>query len=90
MKRQELIRHVEAAGCCLLREGGKHSVYFNPENNQTRPFHDTEKSMKFSPERFAETSASRRRNGSANKSLNRSGDQGWFATVGSLGAARLA
>ncbi len=35
MKRQELIRHVEASGCRLLREGGKHSVYFNPDNNQT-------------------------------------------------------
>ena len=35
MKRQELIRHVESHGCRLLREGGKHSVYFNPVNNQT-------------------------------------------------------
>ena len=35
MKRQELIRHVEANGCRLLREGVKHSVYFNPVNNQT-------------------------------------------------------
>ena len=35
MKRQELIRHVEASGCRLLREGSKHSVYFNPENSQT-------------------------------------------------------
>jgi mRNA interferase HicA len=35
MKRQELIRHVESYGCHLLREGGKHSVYFNPANNQT-------------------------------------------------------
>ena len=35
MKRQELIRHVEASGCHLLREGGKHSVYFNSENSQT-------------------------------------------------------
>ncbi len=35
MKRQELIRHVESHGCLLLREGGKHGVYFNPANNQT-------------------------------------------------------
>jgi predicted RNA binding protein YcfA (HicA-like mRNA interferase family) len=35
MKRQELIHHVESHGCRLLREGGKHSVYFNPTNNQT-------------------------------------------------------
>jgi mRNA interferase HicA len=35
MKRQELIRHVETHGCQLLREGGKHSIYYNPSNNQT-------------------------------------------------------
>jgi predicted RNA binding protein YcfA (HicA-like mRNA interferase family) len=35
MKRRALIRHVEAYGCRLLREGGKHSVYYNPENSQT-------------------------------------------------------
>ncbi len=35
MKRQELIRHVESHGCRLLREGGRHSVYFNALNNQT-------------------------------------------------------
>lgn len=35
MKRQEVIRHLEAQGCYLLREGGKHSLYVNPANNQT-------------------------------------------------------
>jgi predicted RNA binding protein YcfA (HicA-like mRNA interferase family) len=35
MKRQDLIRHIEAHGCHLLREGGRHSVYHNPQNNQT-------------------------------------------------------
>ncbi len=35
MKRQDLIRHLELHGCELLREGGKHSLYFNPSNNQT-------------------------------------------------------
>ena len=34
MKRQALIRHLESHGCHLLREGGKHSVYANPENNR--------------------------------------------------------
>lgn len=29
MKRRDLIRHLEAHGCELLREGGKHSVYVN-------------------------------------------------------------
>jgi predicted RNA binding protein YcfA (HicA-like mRNA interferase family) len=29
LKRTELIRHREAHGCRLLREGGKHSVFVN-------------------------------------------------------------
>jgi predicted RNA binding protein YcfA (HicA-like mRNA interferase family) len=35
MKRGALIRHLESYGCYLLREGGKHSIYVNPANNQT-------------------------------------------------------
>ena len=35
MKRQALIRHLESRGCYLLREGGKHSIYVNPTNNET-------------------------------------------------------
>lgn len=35
MKRQALVRHLEAHGCYLLREGGNHSVYVNLENNRT-------------------------------------------------------
>ena len=31
MKRLELIRHLDAHGCRLLREGGNHTVYLNPE-----------------------------------------------------------
>jgi mRNA interferase HicA len=34
MKRRELIRHLERNGCQFLREGGSHSVYFNPSNNR--------------------------------------------------------
>lgn len=30
MKRLDLIRHLEAHGCYLLREGSRHSVYINP------------------------------------------------------------
>jgi predicted RNA binding protein YcfA (HicA-like mRNA interferase family) len=30
VKRRELIRHLEASGCQLLREGGSHSIYTNP------------------------------------------------------------
>lgn len=29
MKRRDLIRHLEAHGCELFREGGNHSVYIN-------------------------------------------------------------
>ena len=35
MKRVELVGHLESHGCELLREGGRHSIYFNPSNNQT-------------------------------------------------------
>ncbi len=35
MKRLVLIRHLESHGCRLFREGGNHSIYVNPENNQT-------------------------------------------------------
>jgi mRNA interferase HicA len=35
MKRLDLIRHIESHGCYLLREGGRHSLYVNPVNNQT-------------------------------------------------------
>ena len=35
MKRRELVRHLEAHGCRLLREGGRHTVYFNPTTNAT-------------------------------------------------------
>ena len=35
MKRHELIRHLMARGCRLLREGGRHSIYVNPVTNAT-------------------------------------------------------
>ena len=34
MKRVDLIRHLEAHKCYLLRDRGRHSVYVNPANNQ--------------------------------------------------------
>jgi hypothetical protein len=34
MKRHDLIRNLEVHGCVLLREGRRHSIYFNPANNQ--------------------------------------------------------
>lgn len=30
MKRIDLVRHLEAHGCRLLREGANHTVYLNP------------------------------------------------------------
>jgi predicted RNA binding protein YcfA (HicA-like mRNA interferase family) len=30
MKRVDLLRHLEAHGCRLLREGGSHSAYVHP------------------------------------------------------------
>ncbi len=35
MKRLDLVRHVEAHGCALLREGGSHSVYVNRSARRT-------------------------------------------------------
>lgn len=35
MKRKELLRHLHAQGCELLREGGRHSVYWNPSRQLT-------------------------------------------------------
>ena len=35
MRRRELIRYLEANGCVFLREGKKHTVYYNPSNRKT-------------------------------------------------------
>ena len=35
MKRRDLVRHLESNGCELLREGKKHSVYYNPITRKT-------------------------------------------------------
>ncbi|MEE7626562.1 type II toxin-antitoxin system HicA family toxin [Methylobacter sp. Wu8] len=34
MKRSEMIRYLTAQGCELLREGGRHSWWHNPEQNK--------------------------------------------------------
>jgi hypothetical protein len=31
MKRRELLRHLHSHGCQFYREGGNHSVWWNPE-----------------------------------------------------------
>jgi len=35
MKRRKLINHLEKHGCKFLREGGKHTVFYNPSNMKT-------------------------------------------------------
>jgi mRNA interferase HicA len=35
VKRRDLIRHLEQHGCELLREGARHSIYWNPARRRT-------------------------------------------------------
>lgn len=35
MKRRELLQHLRRNGCEMLREGGRHSVFWNPSNGRT-------------------------------------------------------
>jgi predicted RNA binding protein YcfA (HicA-like mRNA interferase family) len=37
MKRRDLIRHLEAHGCRLVREGRSHSIYENMQTKQRAP-----------------------------------------------------
>lgn len=37
MKRRDLIKKIETQGCILLRHGGKHDIYHNPETGATEP-----------------------------------------------------
>jgi len=37
MKRRDLIRKLEKAGCELLRHGGKHDIYHNPGTGLSEP-----------------------------------------------------
>ncbi|MGA3113659.1 MAG: type II toxin-antitoxin system HicA family toxin [Syntrophobacteraceae bacterium] len=34
MKRSELLKHLRSNGCELLREGGRHSWWWNPGSNK--------------------------------------------------------
>lgn len=38
MKRKDAVRHLEKSGCILIREGARHSVFFNHQTNQTSTF----------------------------------------------------
>lgn len=35
MKRRDLVHHLTEQGCELLREGARHSVYYNPKTKLT-------------------------------------------------------
>jgi predicted RNA binding protein YcfA (HicA-like mRNA interferase family) len=37
MKRRELIRQLNAAGCQLPRPGSRHDIYWNPANGRRQP-----------------------------------------------------
>jgi mRNA interferase HicA len=37
MKRHDLIRELERAGCHLLRHGGRHDIFINPSNGRRAP-----------------------------------------------------
>jgi len=37
MKRGELIKRIERAGCILIRHGGNHDIYQNPATGQKQP-----------------------------------------------------
>jgi len=34
MKRHALLKHLEKQGCVLLREGSRHSIYWNPKTKK--------------------------------------------------------
>ena len=37
MKRKDLIRRIERAGCVLIRHGGRHDWYQNPDTGVCQP-----------------------------------------------------
>jgi predicted RNA binding protein YcfA (HicA-like mRNA interferase family) len=37
LKRRDLVRELEKSGCELLRHGGKHDIYHNPDNGRSEP-----------------------------------------------------
>jgi predicted RNA binding protein YcfA (HicA-like mRNA interferase family) len=34
MKLRKLIKHLEGQGCFLLRQGGNHTIFYNPSNGK--------------------------------------------------------
>ena len=39
MKRRDLIAQLEQLGCYLIRHGGKHDIYHNPNTGRTERVH---------------------------------------------------
>jgi mRNA interferase HicA len=37
MKRKDLIKTIEALGCVMIRHGGKHDIYHNPQTGNSQP-----------------------------------------------------
>ena len=37
MKRRDLVKKIEEAGCELLRHGGRHDIYHNPATGRSEP-----------------------------------------------------
>jgi predicted RNA binding protein YcfA (HicA-like mRNA interferase family) len=37
VKREDLVRRLLAAGCVLLRHGGRHDIWVNPRTGQKQP-----------------------------------------------------
>ena len=37
MKRREFVRHLEAHGCPVKREGGSHAIHWNPATGRREP-----------------------------------------------------
>jgi hypothetical protein len=44
VKRDELVRQLLAAGCVLLRHGGRHDIFLNPQTGQGNHYRGIAKS----------------------------------------------
>jgi len=47
VKRLDLVRRLEQAGCFLLRHGGRHDIYHNPQTGRSEPVPRHRESTKF-------------------------------------------
>ena len=56
MKRRDLLRHLQAHGCRLEREGGRHSLWINPANGAVEAVPATRKLASTFPAKSAASS----------------------------------